>query len=603
MNNRSKNKPSVLKSLAGITVLLLVSVFLLPGSVSGQSKSNKRGICGKASPEDLAILAPYVAWYYDWSVEPPAESQGELSGIEWVPMIWGAITSGDVDGIVGRIPAESKYLLGFNEPNFISQSNLTPQQAADSWPYVEEIAAAKGLKIVSPAVNWCGDCVAGVTNDPMDWLDKFFEACPGCKVDYIAIHSYAPYPEALQDYIDRFRKYKIPLWITEFAPWDPPKPDYEGVLEYMLGAIPILENDTSVFRYSWFANRVDINPDISLLAGNGVLTKVGQLYASMAFEGMTTDVPPVALAGADQFINQPDATTTLNGTAYDANDDEISIVWTQESGPNTAVFSNTAIAKPVVLSLVPGTYVFRMTVYAAGRTDYDEVSVNLGPPNIALDKPATASSSESASLPPSAANDGDMNTRWSSAFSDPQWIRIDLQDVYDLTGVRIYWESAAAKNYAVQVSTDGNAWTSVYSTTHGDGGMDNLTFSRSGRYVRIYSSARLTQYGNSIWELQIFGTLKSGIEDLVDEEAISVFPNPSDDNSVTLSLASFRPEEEVQISVHNMAGDLICTDLVRIPGDRRVEFMMPSGRNTGPGVYIITVRGKSLTRHTRLVIN
>jgi hypothetical protein len=133
--------------------------------------------------------------------------------------------------------------------------------------------------------------------------------------------------------------------------------------------------------------------------------------------------------------------------------------------------------------------------------------------------------------------------------------------------------------------------------------MDNLTFSRSGRYVRIYSSARLTQYGNSIWELQIFGTLKSGIEDLVDEEAISVFPNPSDDNSVTLSLASFRPEEEVQISVHNMAGDLICTDLVRIPGDRRVEFMMPSGRNTGPGVYIITVRGKSLTRHTRLVIN
>ncbi len=116
----------------------------------------------------------------------------------------------------------------------------------------------------------------------------------------------------------------------------------------MLEAIPILENDPAVFRYSWFATRVGSNPDISLLGGTGVLTKVGQLYASMAFVGMTTDFPPVAMAGMDQFINQPTTSAMLDGSVYDANSDAFTILWTQESGPGTAVISNAALTAPVV---------------------------------------------------------------------------------------------------------------------------------------------------------------------------------------------------------------------------------------------------------------
>ncbi|MBE0666661.1 MAG: discoidin domain-containing protein, partial [Bacteroidales bacterium] len=464
--------------------ILSLLIFVITVAVSGQAMSPKRGICGDASPQDLVVLAPSTTWYYDWSVAPPAALQGQLSGIEWVPMCWGAVYASSVDAIEAQIPAGSKYLLGFNEPNFMSQANLTPAQAASMWPNLEKIAADKGLQLVSPAVNWCGDCVAGVTNDPVDWLDKFFAACPGCKVDYIAIHSYAPGSEALRSYIDKFRKYNKPLWITEFAPWDPPKPDYDGVVRYMKEAIAILETEPIVFRYSWFATRVNINPDISLLGANGTLSKLGQLYAAMAFPGMTSDLPPVAMAGMDIFINQPATSAILNGSVYDANGDIPSVTWSQVSGPNTAVFSNSTTVRPTVSDLVPGTYSFRITATAAGKTDYDDVTLKLGDPNIALNKPVTASSIESASTPASAVNDGSLSSRWSSAFSDPQWISIDLQSVYNLAGARIFWEAAAAKTFNIQVSLTGSSWTTVYSTSSGDGGTDSFVFTAAARYIR-----------------------------------------------------------------------------------------------------------------------
>ena len=528
--------------------ILFASVILL-FSVSafswGQNKSPKRGICGDASPQDLVMLAPSVTWYYDWGVEPPAVSQGQLSGIEWVPMAWNAPVN--LTDFENRIPSGSMYLLGFNEPNFKSQANMTPAQAAAAWPGLEQVAANKGLKLVSPAVNWCGDCVDGVTNDPVDWLDKFFAACPGCKVDYIAIHSYAPGSAALSNYLDKFRKYNKPLWITEFAPWDPPKPDFEGVVKYMKEAIPILENDPLVFRYSWFATRVGINPDISLFGANGTLTKLGQLYAAMAFQGMNTDLPPVTMAGTDIFINEPASTTTLKGSVYDANGDAPSIVWTQVSGPNTAAFSSTAVAGPVVSDLVAGTYTFRITATAGGKTDYDEVSVTVGPPNIALNKPATASSVESGSTPASAVNDGNKSTRWSSAFSDPQWIRIDLQSAYNINGARIFWEAAAAKNFEIQVSDNATTWTRVFSTTGGDGGTDNFSFTATARYIRMLSTARTTQYGNSIYEFEVFGTLQTGIEDPSDLKTFSIYPNPATGDLLHIKFSSDWAGEDADI--------------------------------------------------------
>ncbi|MFI1091773.1 discoidin domain-containing protein [Streptomyces sp. NPDC020917] len=128
-----------------------------------------------------------------------------------------------------------------------------------------------------------------------------------------------------------------------------------------------------------------------------------------------------------------------------------------------------------------------------------------GTTTAALGKPATASSTENAGTPASAAFDGNAGTRWSSAASDPQWLQVDLGSSQSLCGAQLNWETAYAKAYQIQVSDTGNAndWHTVYSTTSGAGGTENLSFNATGRYVRMYGTVRATQYGYSLWEFTI----------------------------------------------------------------------------------------------------
>ncbi|AEV81507.1 Sialidase [Actinoplanes sp. SE50] len=121
-------------------------------------------------------------------------------------------------------------------------------------------------------------------------------------------------------------------------------------------------------------------------------------------------------------------------------------------------------------------------------------------------RPATASSTEAAgAYLASEAVDGNTGTRWSSAFSDPQWLQVDLGSTQAITRVELNWETAAAKAFQIQVSDNAAAWTPIYSTTTSTGGNQSLTVNGSGRYVRMYGTQRTTGYGYSLWEFKVYG--------------------------------------------------------------------------------------------------
>jgi hypothetical protein len=130
-------------------------------------------------------------------------------------------------------------------------------------------------------------------------------------------------------------------------------------------------------------------------------------------------------------------------------------------------------------------------------------------------RPVTASSTQTPdpTAPDNAPNnavDGDPATRWSSEFSDPQWLQVDLGATAAVDQVVLSWEAAYARAFRIQVSPDGAAWSTVHETGYGSGGVQTLPVTGAGRYVRITGTARATDYGYSLWEFQVFGAVQGG---------------------------------------------------------------------------------------------
>jgi len=124
--------------------------------------------------------------------------------------------------------------------------------------------------------------------------------------------------------------------------------------------------------------------------------------------------------------------------------------------------------------------------------------------NLALHKKAESRSDEQPGYSAASAVDGNLTTRWSSGFSDPQWIRVDLAAVWSVTDIKLDWENAYATSYHVDVSLDAKHWTTVYRTTTGSGGIRDIPIRATpARYVRMYGTKRNTQYGYSLLELEV----------------------------------------------------------------------------------------------------
>jgi Glycosyl hydrolase catalytic core len=249
----------------------------------GGTRSAKRGVAyGYNTDADMAALSAGATWWYNWAATPDGTLKNGYAqdGVEFVPMIWGGTF--DTSALATQIPADAKYLLTFNEPNFgAPQSNLTPAQAAALWPQIQTFAQSRGMKIVSPGVNYCGSPCNDT--DPFDWLSKFFAACTNCEVDYVAMHWYACTKSALTSTVQKYeQQFGKPLWVTEFSCLDDSTmvtdPDE---LSYMAASVAALEADPMVFRYSWFTGRSTSSPPVSLLADSGVLTPLGAQYVSL----------------------------------------------------------------------------------------------------------------------------------------------------------------------------------------------------------------------------------------------------------------------------------------------------------------------------------
>lgn len=147
---------------------------------------------------------------------------------------------------------------------------------------------------------------------------------------------------------------------------------------------------------------------------------------------------------------------------------------------------------------------YLVTVGATGYEGDAVVQPIIAALNLALNMPTTTSD-----IPMQAAQfavDGDKSTRWESAHGvDPQWLCIDLGKTRSVSRFLLNWENASAKAYTIDVSVDGSNWSTVYSTTYGDGGKDNILINPvNARFIKMTGTERNTQYGYSLFEFEVY---------------------------------------------------------------------------------------------------
>ena len=189
---------------------------------------------------------------------------------------------------------------------------------------------------------------------------------------------------------------------------------------------------------------------------------------------------------------------------------------TTEGGPYTSIATPTTTSYTNTGLTNGTTYYYVVSATGGINVSSNSIEVSATPvashADLAWNQPVTVSSWQDGSgiyyCPGSYAVDSNTATRWATgAWSDPGWIYVDLGATYNINEVWLDWEAAYATSFQIQVSSNAVNWTTIYSTTTGTGGIQDLTgLSGTGRYVQMYGTKRGTSYGYSLWEFQVYGS-------------------------------------------------------------------------------------------------
>ncbi len=214
------------------------------------------------------------------------------------------------------------------------------------------------------------------------------------------------------------------------------------------------------------------------------------------------------------------------------------------------------------------------------KTDYSFIIYNKPPENIAKFKEAVVSSIESTDYTGNYATDGNMSTRWSSQFTDNQFIYIDLGFKQHINKINIYWETAFGKDYEIQISDDAENWETIEAINNSDGGLDVISKDAECRYVKMKGIHRATEWGYSMYEFEVYDDTKTsiGLDEISKTTSYFLednYPNPFN-ASTQFHFAAAYPNT-IKIQIFNLTGQLIRT--------------LVDG-NYSPGMYVASWDGK-----------
>ena len=227
-----------------------------------------------------------------------------------------------------------------------------------------------------------------------------------------------------------------------------------------------------------------------------------EVYANSLTESKL-DVTPDVLGGyIGTTVNFTAAGLNADGTEMDLTD----AVWTMNGEPMTS---------QTVTFETKGFYTVKVAangIEGVTTVGIFDVADNFVTPSLQTQQ------SENTTVDASKAIDGDAGTMWTATVDGTQnynaWMVVDLGSELDVNGCYLHWEGASSAEYTIEISTNGNVYTPVFSYASNVGMQDRYDWvfdgeSHKARFVKINSTKATTGYGVKVKELQIFaeGTL------------------------------------------------------------------------------------------------
>ncbi|KAG5184209.1 hypothetical protein JKP88DRAFT_136059, partial [Tribonema minus] len=230
------------------------------------TKSKKRGvsidprISGAYSAREVGLLAKGARWYNNWNVT--SNDPTAFRRLAFMPMVWSRYGADHWMQAIKQTPLKGgagSIILGFNEPNSHSQSNMTPQLAAAEWGAVLARAKQLRFKLASPSPTKKGYPAALLSG--IEWLQQFFAEADraygttNAGVHYINMHTYDCDVASVSDRIDCLSTAfdGLPIIVSEVGCAAAKLAgNATMMMDFMQQVVPMLEAHPRVAYYSWF---------------------------------------------------------------------------------------------------------------------------------------------------------------------------------------------------------------------------------------------------------------------------------------------------------------------------------------------------------------
>ena len=191
-------------------------------------------------------------------------------------------SSGIASEIRGIVNAGYTIVLGFNEPDNATQSNISVGTAISLWP---SVASSAALHVGSPAtqgnttgLTWIRNFMTQVDADTTGML----------RVDFIATHWYGwnagscdAKASNLESWINEIEAIpgNCPIWLTEWGCMNASNPDAATVQAFYSGALAMFGKHPRIERYAWYPWNTYNELSASTDAGS-MLTSLGNVFAA-----------------------------------------------------------------------------------------------------------------------------------------------------------------------------------------------------------------------------------------------------------------------------------------------------------------------------------